>query len=54
MSPLQQQLTLAFLPQRLRTLTTPWRDQQVSVGNGVRTEANQIILNSDTPAPDPV
>ncbi|XP_066977932.1 sodium-dependent dopamine transporter [Macrobrachium rosenbergii] len=40
--------------QRLRTLTTPWRDQQVSVGNGVRTETNQIILNSDTPAPDAV
>ncbi|XP_068234602.1 sodium-dependent dopamine transporter [Palaemon carinicauda] len=40
--------------QRLKTLTTPWRDQQVSVGNGVRTETNQIILNSDTPAPDAV
>ncbi|XP_042858347.1 sodium-dependent dopamine transporter-like [Penaeus japonicus] len=39
---------------RLKILTTPWRDQQVSVGNGVRAETNQIILNSDTPAPDSV
>lgn len=44
----------ASLKQRLKILTTPWRDQQVSVGNGVRSEANQIMLNSDTPAPDQV
>ncbi|XP_069177322.1 sodium-dependent dopamine transporter [Procambarus clarkii] len=44
----------ASLPKRLKILTTPWRDQQVSVGNGVRAETNQIILNSETPAPDQV
>nr|XP_053626494.1 sodium-dependent dopamine transporter-like [Cherax quadricarinatus] len=44
----------ASISQRLRILTTPWRDQQVTVGNGVRSETNQIILNSDTPAPDQV
>ncbi|ROT82420.1 high-affinity dopamine transporter [Penaeus vannamei] len=42
----------ASFSKRLKILTTPWRDQQVSVGNGVRAETNQIILNSDTPAPD--
>lgn len=44
----------ASFTQRIKTLTIPWRDQQVSVGNGVRSEANQIMLNSDTPAPDQV
>ncbi|XP_063596252.1 sodium-dependent dopamine transporter-like [Penaeus indicus] len=44
----------ASFSKRLKILTTPWRDQQVSVGNGVRAETNQIILNSDTPAPDSV
>ncbi|GFG38136.1 hypothetical protein Cfor_04787 [Coptotermes formosanus] len=38
------------IEQRLRFLTTPWRDQQVAAINGVQTEPVQVRLTTCPPA----
>lgn len=41
-----QHVDLVLLKQRLRFLTTPWRDQQMAAVNGVQTDSVQVRLTT--------
>jgi hypothetical protein len=46
-------VAVVYCQQRLRFLTTPWRDQQTAAVNGVQTDPVQVRLTT-SPAADNV